>query len=395
MFRPVLLAPTQSSRQRWQWQEAGARLIAPLTLWICVSVTLRYGYYGDRQMVLGPSSSRLVTTSSIFVDQIEARDEDKKGVFLYGFTEKPELKSEFNWTISEYVIVGSYGKQGFSLWLNKGSRVQMTWEAERSSLNNLEMVIVKGEKKQETMMSTTSVDSGVPKDLSIDREAEYTIEEDDKYYVGFMNNNRRSVIMALNVNITSKMYDISKAKRRCSTISGSCRLQLLFPSTQFVILTTPNNGDISGWYVEISFVARMVTYIAILGFVVIIIYLILKYLGVCDGERNYHNVVEPSVQVQLNQVTETEPLVPEKPFSFTYGTGEEDKESGMSSSSSEDLYDGKICVICYDEPRNSFFVPCGHCATCYDCAQRIMDEENKVCPICRRYIHKIRKLITS
>ncbi|KAK6938616.1 protein of unknown function DUF4793, partial [Dillenia turbinata] len=376
MFRPGLLAPYQSGRQRWQWQEAGSRLIAPLTLWICVSVILRYGYYGDQQMVLGPSSSRLVTTSSIFVERIEARDDDKKGVYLYGFTEKPELKSEFNWTVSKYMIVGSYGKQGFSLWLNKGSRIQMTWEAERSSLNNLEMVIVKGERKVETLIPTPAVDSGVPKDPSIGREAEYTIEEDDKYYVGIMNNNRRSVIMALNVNITSRMYDLSKAKRMCSTINGSCRLQLLFPSTQFVILTTPNNGDISGWYVEISFVARVVTYMAILGFVVLIIYLILKCLGACDGERNYHNEEEPTVL--LHQVSETEPLVPEKPFRFTYGTGEEDKESGMSSSSSEDLYDGKICVICYDEPRNSFFVPCGHCATCYDCAQRIMDGENKL-----------------
>lgn len=35
-----------------------------------------------------------------------------------------------------------------------------------------------------------------------------------------------------------------------------------------------------------------------------------------------------------------------------------------------DIYDGKICVICFDEQRNCFFVPCGHCATCYVCAHR-------------------------
>ena len=94
----------------------------------------------------------------------------------------------------------------------------------------------------------------------------------------------------------------------------------------------------------------------------IIIFLILKYLGACDGDTREEITV-------VGQVTEADPLVPEKPFRLPYGTGEEDVESG-SSSSSEDLYDGKICVICYEEPRNCFFVPCGHCATCHTCAQR-------------------------
>ena len=99
------------------------------------------------------------------------------------------------------------------------------------------------------------------------REAEYTILEDNRYYVGIINANRKSVIMTLNVNVTSKMYDITKAKSMCSTIKGSCRLNLLFPNTQFVILTTPNNGDLAGWYIELSFVARVVTYVSILGIV--------------------------------------------------------------------------------------------------------------------------------
>lgn len=72
-----------------------------------------------------------------------------------------------------------------------------------------------------------------------------------------------------------------------------------------------------------------------------------------------------------NEVTtETEPLLPVK--SMTYGTNDEDDDDNASraSTSSEELYDEKLCVICYDEVRNCFFIPCGHCATCYECAQR-------------------------
>ncbi|KAI7996162.1 hypothetical protein LOK49_LG10G02025 [Camellia lanceoleosa] len=43
-------------------------------------MTLRYGYYGNYQMVLGSSSSRLFEASSIFVKQVEMRDGGRKGV---------------------------------------------------------------------------------------------------------------------------------------------------------------------------------------------------------------------------------------------------------------------------------------------------------------------------
>jgi hypothetical protein len=151
--------------------------------------------------------------------------------------------------------------------------------------------------------------------------------------------------------------------------------------------------------------------------------MIIKYLGDLDDRGIEGEVGE----------TETNPLWPTKTVPITYGTCGEDLESGNSSSegssnnnsnSSEDLYDGKVCVICYDEQRNCFFVPCGHCATCYVCAQRyrsivvkffseyvsvcfnlnllrkkyslffyrIFNEENKTCPVCRRFIGKVRKL---
>ena len=73
------------------------------------------------------------------------------------------------------------------------------------------------------------------------REAEYVIEEDDKYYLGIVNTNPRNIIMAMNVNVSSKMYDTTMAKNMCSTMNGSCRLSLRFPNSQFVTVTTPNN----------------------------------------------------------------------------------------------------------------------------------------------------------
>lgn len=84
---------------------------AILLLTFAAAVTLRYGYYGDSRMVLGPSSSRLVKASSVFVEKVEVIDDDKKGVLLYGFSEKPELSFETNWSVSNYMIVASYSQK--------------------------------------------------------------------------------------------------------------------------------------------------------------------------------------------------------------------------------------------------------------------------------------------
>lgn len=348
-------------------------------------------------MLLGPTSSRLLKTSPIFVKRVEVTDVAKKGVLIYGFDrEKPQLSLETNWTVSKYLIVSSYNRQGFSLWLNEGSRIHMRWEAHTSLVDHLQIVVIKGERNFETLTPSSIAASGHQVE---GKEVEYVITESDKYYVSILNSNPKSTIMTMNVNVTSKMYDTTKASSVCSTTDGSCRLNLRFPNTQYVVLTTPNNGDLAGWYIELSFVSRIVTYVAILGCIVIIIFLILKYLGACNSENDGEEVTTTSSHTltvpERGEQSETDPLMPKKPTRFTYGTGEEDLEVGSSSDgSSDELYDGKICVICYDEPRNCFFVPCGHCATCHDCALRILEGESRVCPICRRMIHKVRRLYT-
>lgn len=88
-----------------------------------------------------------------------------------------------------------------------------------------------------------------------------------------------------------------------------------------------------------------------------------------------HTYQASNIANATREVSETEPMMQAK-ATRSYGTNREEDDvdgSDASSTSSEELYDEKLCVICYDEQRNCFFVPCGHCATCYDCAQRYTD----------------------
>lgn len=138
-----------------------------------------------------------------------------------------------------------------------------------------------------------------------------------------------------------------------------------------------------------------------LALFMVIIILALKYLGVFDVEETANNTEAQEIQyTNINVASETTPILRDyNQWRSTYGTSkadndDDDTDSSSSDSSSEDLYDAKLCVICYDDQRNCFFVPCGHCATCYNCAQRIMSEDSKMCPICRRLIHKVRRLFS-
>lgn len=101
----------------------------------------------------------------------------------------------------------------------------------------------------------------------------------------------------------------------------------------------------------------------------------MKLLGDWETPADYYTSETATATATATATgTERNRLLAKETVQFTYGTCEEDEEEdvelGKCKSSMEDLYDGKICVICYDEQRNCFFVPCGHSITCYHCAQR-------------------------
>lgn len=47
------------------------------------------------------------------------------------------------------------------------------------------------------------------------------------------------------------------------------------------------------------------------------------------------------------------------------------------------------CVVCYEAPRDAVFLPCGHSATCLDCALDVYRKASGSCPLCRTSIAQI------
>ncbi|KAK1300833.1 hypothetical protein QJS10_CPB13g00475 [Acorus calamus] len=235
---------------------------------IVVSVILRYGYYGDYQIVLGTNTSRLLKVSSVFVENIRVRDRVQQGILLYGFLEKPELTEEVTWTVSNQLFVEEYRTQGFSFWLNSGSSIRMRWGANNGSFLGLKVALIKGVESLDVLQEdvTKHKYSGFSS-TDGDGEAEYLVKEDNYYYIGVVNLNPQSVMVSMNIDISSKTYDTSKAITNCSMASGLCEFDLPFPRATYVVLMIPsgsNNTRINAWNIEISFVARVVAYVLIL-----------------------------------------------------------------------------------------------------------------------------------
>lgn len=80
-------------------------------------------------------------------------------------------------------------------------------------------------------------------------------------------------------------------------------------------------------------------------------------------------------------------------------TKKEKKESKITDEQSEagaevHLPEGGLCLICSTRPKNTAFIHnnVGHLIGCYQCSKKIW-ETNKDCPICRRHIRSIVKII--
>ncbi|KAG6666128.1 hypothetical protein CIPAW_01G009100 [Carya illinoinensis] len=117
----------------------------------------------------------------------------------------------------------------------------------------------------------------------------------------------------------------------CSTIRVLNRINIhLAAGSQSYNLTKSSEDDFADWCVTLSFVARLVAYVAILVLLVVVIFMLMKYFEGFDEERTGEEAEES---------TETNPLWVGKTVQFS-----------------------------------------------------IFNGENKTCPVCRRFIGKVRKL---
>jgi len=60
-------------------------------------------------------------------------------------------------------------------------------------------------------------------------------------------------------------------------------------------------------------------------------------------------------------------------------------------SSDSDIEDENMCIVCFENKKDTVFYKCGHLACCNACAI-LMRDKNAECPICRAQIIDVTKI---
>ncbi|XP_049933862.1 E3 ubiquitin-protein ligase APD2 isoform X3 [Nymphaea colorata] len=339
---------------------------------------------------------------------IQVNADDETGPALYSFSKPPPLNVETSWfeDFKEKMAPNTHKEWVYQL--NVGSEINISYSITGSS--PLTLVIAEGIENlvewidDPSYPNTTLSWNIIQGNGSIHQK----IFKESEYYVAVGNLLPDELEVKLKFGIHSLLYNVTGAYDQCKLENGLCVLKLLIFGANAAVLTTPSKKmgeEGNNWYVTLSYGPRWVTYFVGSGALTIIVLLVFKFISKfrsTSGDRIHHQ--------SETLAPERTPLISDQDDDLSsYGSsydsasndeeGQEDNVGGLDSVEVKTLEEGdtnkqrRLCVICFDAPRDSFFLPCGHCAACFPCGMRISEELGS-CPICNRKLKKVKKIFT-
>ncbi|KAJ4821226.1 RING/U-box superfamily protein [Rhynchospora pubera] len=397
-------------------------LVILLTFWFFVSMTLILGVYGSNEIMVGPNTSRLILANSIFVQDIKAgiyldgnkhtqsfskfvegdlvKEEEvtQNKLFVYGFHELPPLNVPVFWSERHNMSISANFHKDWVYYLNKGSVVNISYAVNYEGSYPLHLIVAKGRQELLRWVENPSAPSNTLSWNIIvgNGTISQKIEESSEYFIAVGNLNNFQADVQLEFKINSILYNTTGAYYICPFKHRQCSLKLLMLKPVFAILSTGLIKEYDAIYVTLSFGPRWFVYFIGSACMTVLLLLIYKILN-----KLLHNH-QMRYEVPVNNEQRTPLLTNKDDDNSSLGSSyesvshdEEDIEEWLKMEAAKSLESGSsnLCSICCDAPRDCFFLPCGHSATCYPCAERISDEAG-TCPICRRRMKKVRRIFT-
>ncbi|KAG9142540.1 hypothetical protein Leryth_011639 [Lithospermum erythrorhizon] len=377
-------------------------IVTFITFWCLVSMTLIFGVYGSEILKLRPHDSILFKPNPLFVDyvKVERIGGAVNELMLYGFDGIPPLNVVTNWSESHKVILLGATHKEWMYYLNIGSKIDISYNV--TSLLPSPVVIVIAEGNQglidwledpsypnstlswNPIYGTGAIGLDIPKSAG--------------YYIAMGNLNSNIVEVELQIRIRALLYDTANAYYKCTINLGTCVLKIPFTGRNSAVLASSSSELGVGSRksrVQLSYGPRWITYLGGIGGVIVLVSLAIrcsnKFWRTSEGERSPQENMEP----------QGAPLIPRKDddvasLGSSYDSlsqDGDDPEEGPSASShkrngaSDHEHDNssrRLCAICFDAPRDCFFLPCGHCVSCYACGTNLIawpsqDSDKNLC----------------
>lgn len=385
-------------------------VIVLLTFWFFVSMTLILGVYGSVNLRLGPNCSLLLQPNPIFVQYITVEELNGSGTgpMLYGFNKTPSVDTTTTWSEARNVSVQPDTHEEWVYILNKGSQINISYRVNSPS-DSIFLIIAEGSEglaqwlEEPTYPNTTLSWNLIHGSGTISQD----IYKSSTYYVAVGNLNSEDVEVQLNLGIKAYLYNTTEAYYKCTFADDVCGLKIVFPNGNAAVLTTPGTEEGKNsdeWYVKLSYGPRWATYIVGIGGMTLLMLLSFNFLNKFQCTR------EDGRDVQQGEIgQERAPLLPRKDddlsswgssYDSVSDEGDIEELLALSTLEGKSIGDGensnntrRLCAICFDAPRDCFFLPCGHCVACFECGTRIVEAEG-TCPVCHRNMKKVRKIFT-
>ncbi|OUZ99093.1 zinc finger protein [Macleaya cordata] len=387
--------------------EAWSCLSVLVIFWFfAVSLTLILGFYASMDLRVGPNCSHILQANPLFVNEIkvqEVADDLKQGPVLYGFYSPPPLDVETTWTETYNISVPANSHKEWIYNLNHGSEIDIMYRVKSLDSSPLSLVIAQGKENLVEWIEDPSYPN-VTLSWNIihgSGRIQQKIFISSDYYVAVGNLNPEEIEVQLNLSIRAFLYNTTEAYYKCPLSHGVCSLKLFLLRGNVALLSSPGpeqGTPTEDWFVKVSYEPRWMAYFIGSGAMTVLFFIIYKVwvkFQCLNGNETRENGSERT------------PLLAHKDddllsLGSSYDSvshDEEDLEDSFAAGSTEtkQLKEGenenprRLCTICFDAPRDCFFLPCGHCATCFTCGTRIVEDAG-VCPICRRKMKKLRKI---
>ncbi|KAG9155918.1 hypothetical protein Leryth_004160 [Lithospermum erythrorhizon] len=378
-------------------------VIAVVTFWTFVSLILMLGIYGSEIFKLSSNASILIKPNPLFIQSltVERLNVAIGEPMLYGFDVSPALDVVSSW--SEHhktTLLGGTHKE-WMYYLNEGSQIDISYNVPSLMQFPLVLAIAEGT----AGLARWLEDPSYPNITLLWKQIRGTgmtgksISKSSSYYIAVGNLNSFTEEVELHFRIRALLYNTTNAYWKCSVARGPCHMKIPFTGGHSSLLTSFGlklgvKNDNST--VKISYGPRWITYFGGIGGVMVLMSLAVYYFN------NFRSIRQGDSSIQSNEGSTSAPLLSRKDddnlsLGSSYDSVSEDDGDPEDHPSANDHENNnstqRLCAICFDAPRDSFFLPCGHCVSCYTCGTKIAESAG-TCPICRRRMKKVRKIYT-
>ncbi|CAK9137010.1 unnamed protein product [Ilex paraguariensis] len=377
-------------------------LVLLSTFWFFASMAVIFAFSGSENIQLVPNSSLLIQANRFFFQSIKAQEisESKHGPMLYGFNEPPPLDVKITWSETHNALIeSSHHKakflklplylfphlyfqlsitlQEWQYFLNKRSKVKISYSVESPSSAPFSLIIPKGRKSLLEWIE----DPSYP-DTTLSWNIAYGNEE--LAFVEMVRSNRKfsslTHFIALG-NLNAEEVEVQlNFTYEAFSFSGRC--------------CCPIHSWSRTGYDQLCLVCQTVLWYSMDHIFCCIRCDVREMdLDFKPGTWNPNGVplLSPKDDNLSSWGSSYDSILHDEELNEWIGVASPDRKQQKEGESAKNPQ--RICVICFDASRDCFFLPCGHCATCFTCGTRVMEEAG-TCPICHRMMKKERKIFT-